>query len=52
MILELALVVAITDGDTIKGLDDSNVQHKARIASIDALARKQPYGAKSNQELP
>jgi endonuclease YncB( thermonuclease family) len=51
MILELALVVAIADGDTIKVLDDSNVQHKVRLASIDAPERKQPYGAKSKQEL-
>ncbi|SFG24223.1 thermonuclease family protein [Neptunomonas qingdaonensis] len=51
MILGLALVIAITDGDTIKVLDASNVQHKVRLASIDAPERKQPYGTKSKQEL-
>lgn len=28
MILELDLVFSVTDGDTIKVLDDSSVQHK------------------------
>jgi endonuclease YncB( thermonuclease family) len=29
-------VVAVTDGDTIKVLDSSNSQHKARLTGIDA----------------
>lgn len=51
MLLELVLVVAITDGDTIKVLDHQNQQHKIRLASIDAPERKQPYGLKSKQML-
>jgi micrococcal nuclease len=51
MLLELVLVVAITDGDTIKVLDHQNQQHKIRLASIDAPERKQPYGLKSKQIL-
>lgn len=51
MILELALVIAITDGDTIKVLDNNNHQYKIRLASIDAPERKQPYGLKSKQAL-
>lgn len=51
MLLELVLVVAITDGDTIKVLDHQNKQHKIRLASIDAPERKQPYGLKSKQML-
>lgn len=51
LLLELALVVAITDGDTIKVLDHQNEQHKIRLASIDAPERKQPYGLKSKQIL-
>jgi endonuclease YncB( thermonuclease family) len=51
MLLELSLVGAITDGDTIKVVDDQNQQHKIRLASIDAPERKQPYGLKSKQML-
>ena len=36
MLLEMLLVVAITDGDTIKVLDSNNQQIKVRLASIDA----------------
>ena len=51
MILELALIVAITDGDTVKALDHNNNQYKVRLASIDAPERKQPFGTKSKQML-
>ena len=39
-----AKVVGITDGDTIKVLDENNTQHKIRFAGIDAPERKQPWG--------
>ena len=51
MLLEMLLVVAITDGDTIKVLDSQNQQLKVRLASIDAPERKQPFGTKSKQML-
>lgn len=51
MLLEMLLVVAITDGDTIKVLDSNNQQIKVRLASIDAPERKQPFGKKSKQML-
>lgn len=44
-------VVGITDGDTITVLDNTNVQHKVRLAGIDAPEKKQPFGQKSNQSL-
>lgn len=51
MLFELLLVIAITDGDTIKVLDNDHMQHKVRLASIDAPERGQPFGAKSKQML-
>ena len=51
MLLEILLVVAITDGYTIKVLDRNNQQIKVRLASIDAPERKQPFGTKSKQML-
>lgn len=51
MFLELVLVVAITDGDTIRVLDHNKQQIKVRLASIDAPERKQPFGTKSKQIL-
>jgi len=51
MLLEMLLVIAITDGDTIKVLDSNNQQIKVRLASIDAPERKQPFGKKSKQML-
>lgn len=44
-------VVGITDGDTITVLDNTNVQHKVRLAGIDAPEKKQPFGQKSKQSL-
>lgn len=44
-------VVAVTDGDTIKVLDVSNVQHKVRLIGIDAPERGQPFGAASTKHL-
>ena len=46
-----AKVVGITDGDTIKVLDENNTQHKIRFAGIDAPERKQPWGTRSRQGL-
>lgn len=46
-----AKVIGITDGDTIKVLDENNVQHKIRFAGIDAPERKQPWGTRSRQGL-
>ena len=44
-------VVAVSDGDTIKVLDDANVQHKVRLTGIDAPEKSQPFGNKSTQSL-
>ena len=46
-----AKVIGITDGDTIKVLDESNTQHKIRLVGIDAPERKQPWGTRSRQGL-
>jgi endonuclease YncB( thermonuclease family) len=44
-------VVGISDGDTITLLDDQQVQHKIRLAGIDAPENKQAFGEKSKQAL-
>lgn len=44
-------VVALSDGDTITVLDARNVQYKVRLSGIDAPERKQPFGAKSKDNL-
>lgn len=44
-------VVGISDGDTITVLDDQEVQHKIRMANIDAPESKQPFGQKSKLQL-
>lgn len=44
-------VVAIADGDTLTVLDTDRVQHKIRLAGIDAPERKQPFGQRSRQRL-
>ena len=44
-------VVAVTDGDTIKVLDDNSVQHKVRLAGIDAPEKAQPFGNASREHL-
>lgn len=44
-------VVAIADGDTLTLLDANHVQHKIRLAGIDAPERKQPFGQRSRQML-
>jgi endonuclease YncB( thermonuclease family) len=44
-------VVAVTDGDTIKILDDDKVQHKIRLTGIDAPEKSQPFGGASRKHL-
>jgi endonuclease YncB( thermonuclease family) len=44
-------VVAIADGDTLTVLDADRLQHKIRLAGIDAPERKQPFGQRSRQML-
>jgi len=44
-------VVAVTDGDTVKILDDNKVQHKVRLAGIDAPEKAQPFGNASRKHL-
>lgn len=43
--------MAIADGDTLTVLDASNLQHKIRLAGIDAPEKKQPFGDRSKQHL-
>ncbi len=44
-------VIAVTDGDTIKVLDASHVQHVIRLSGIDAPEKKMPFGQRSKQNL-
>jgi endonuclease YncB( thermonuclease family) len=44
-------VVAVTDGDTIKILDNNSVQHKIRLTGIDAPEKAQPFGNASRKHL-
>jgi endonuclease YncB( thermonuclease family) len=44
-------VVAVTDGDAIKVLDDANAEHKVRLTGIDAPERGQPFGTSSRDNL-
>ncbi len=44
-------VIAVADGDTLTILDASNLQHKVRLAEIDAPERRQPFGTRSRQSL-
>ena len=41
----------VADGDTITVIDDKKVQHKIRLAGIDAPEKKQPFGQRSKQSL-
>ena len=45
------LVVGIADGDTLTLLDTAHVQHKIRLAGIDAPEKKQAFGNRSKQGL-
>jgi len=44
-------VVGVADGDTITLLDSAKVQHKVRIAGIDAPERGQAFGSASKESL-
>jgi endonuclease YncB( thermonuclease family) len=44
-------VIKVADGDTLTMLDASNVQHKIRLAQIDAPEKSQEYGIQSKQSL-
>lgn len=44
-------VVGVADGDTITVLDADKVQHKIRLAGIDAPEKKQPFGQRSKESL-
>jgi len=44
-------VVRVADGDTITVLDAANVQHKIRLAGIDAPEKKQAFGQRSKESL-
>lgn len=46
-----AKVVAVTDGDTVRVLDDSQQQVKIRLSEIDAPEKDQPWGQRSKQAL-
>lgn len=47
----LCLVVAITDGDTLKVRCDDSPQQVVRLAEIDAPEKAQPFGDRSRQHL-
>jgi endonuclease YncB( thermonuclease family) len=47
----MGLVVAVTDGDTIKVLDADNTEYKVRLTGIDAPERGQPYNKVSRDHL-
>src|SRR5262245_27166678 len=44
-------VVGVSDGDTITVLDAAKVQHKVRLASIDAPEKAQAFCERSKQNL-
>ena len=44
-------VVGVADGDTITVLDTNKVQHKIRLAGIDAPEKKQLFGNSSKESL-
>ena len=44
-------VVKIADGDTITVLDSDKVQHRVRVAGIDAPEKGQPFGNASTKRL-
>ncbi len=44
-------VVGVADGDTITVLDANKVQHKIRLAGIDAPEKKQAFGNRSKESL-
>jgi len=47
----LGKVINVADGDTITVLDNTNTQHKVRLAGIDAPEKRQAFGNVSKQSL-
>jgi len=43
--------VALSDGDTITVLDANKVEHKIRLAGIDAPENRQAFGSKAREAL-
>ena len=50
-VIFLALVVGVSDGDTLTALTDDKQQIKIRLANIDAPEKNQPFGQRSKQSL-
>jgi len=44
-------VVGVADGDTVTVLDADRVQHKIRVAGIDAPEKKQAFGQRSKASM-
>jgi len=44
-------VVGVTDGDTLVVLEGGKVQHRVRLAGIDAPEKHQAFGARAHQAL-
>lgn len=44
-------VIAVHDGDTVTLLDAAQLQHRVRIAGIDAPERGQPFGTSAREGL-
>ena len=44
-------VIGVSDGDTVTVLDEDKVQHKIRLAGIDAPELRQAFGRRSKQTL-
>src|SRR5215831_13774790 len=44
-------VVGVSDGDTITVLDAAKMQHRVRLAGIDAPEKAQAFGERSKQNL-
>ena len=44
-------VIGVSDGDTITILDADKIQHKVRLAGIDAPEKSQAFGEHSKQHL-
>ncbi len=44
-------VVGVAEGDTLTILIAGNIQHKIRLAGIDAPEKRQPFGERSRQHL-
>jgi len=49
--LLLAIVVGVSDGDTVTALTHDKTQMKVRLSGIDAPESRQPFGQRSKQNL-